>query len=388
MPLAGCRKMKRPKMMDLKVREYMSRDLKTAGPDEPLSKIIGLMKTEDVHEIPIVQKNELLGMVTLAEIARRRDMPATTKAERVLVGAPQVSPDEDLPSVAEKMMGANLRALPVTEKKRLIGIISRTDITRALSEAEETENIPVDDVMSSSPLCVSGEADISEARRIMASLHERSVPVVDDERRLIGVIGLKDLTAFFAAAKQKEKKGDFVGEKGAPRVKVSSLMRTPPVTLTPGAKLGKALKLMLENDISSIVVTQNDEPIGLVTKADILEVVAGFKERKELLVQISGLEEQPDVYEQMYDIVQKGMKRITGIVTPRIFSVHVVKYKGDGDRTKWSLRCRLTTTSGMEYARHFDWDLFAALEGLMDQLEARIKKEKDRKVGERRKGFS
>jgi ribosome-associated translation inhibitor RaiA len=165
-------------------------------------------------------------------------------------------------------------------------------------------------------------------------------------------------------------------------------MRSPPVTLGPQAKLGQALKLMLQNEISSIVVTENSEPVGLVTKADVLEVVAGFKERKELLVQISGLEEQPDVYEQMYDIIHKGMKRIAGIVTPKIFSVHVVTYKGDGDTTKWSLRCRLATTTGMIYARHFDWDLFAALEGLLDQLESRIKKEKDRKVAERRRGFS
>ncbi len=380
--------MKRPKMMDLKVREFMSTDLVTAAPDEPLSRIIGQMRAKDVHEIPIVQKNELLGMVTLAEIARRRDMPPTTKAERVLTSVPQTSPDEDLPSVAEKMMGANLRALPVTEKKRLIGLISRTDLTRALSQAQEIEDIPVKDVMSSSPLCVAGNADVSEARHIMASLHERSVPVVDEDRRLVGVIGLKDLTSFFATAKQKEGKGDFVGEKGATQARISSLMRSPPVTLGPEAKLGLALKLMLENDISSIVVTQNEDPVGLVTKADVLELVASFKERKELLVQISGLEEQPEVYEQIYETVQKGMKRVSGIVTPRIFSLHVVTYKGDGDRTKWSLRGRLTTTNGMTYARHFDWDLLAALEGLLDQFEMRIKKEKDKKVADRRRGFS
>jgi len=380
--------MKRPKMMDLKVREYMSTDLAIAAPDEPLSRIIGQMKARDVHEIPIVHKNELLGMVTLAEIARRRDMPPTTKAENVLLQAPPASPDDDLPSVAEKMMGANFRALPVTEKKRLIGIISRTDLVRALSIAQEAEDIPVSGVMSSSPLCVAEEADISEARHAMASLHERSVPVVDEERKLVGVIGLKDLTSFFASQKQKERKGDMIGERSAPRVKVSSLMRTPPITLGPDAKLGQALKLMLDNDISSIVVTKNEEPVGMVTKADVLEVVAGFKERKDLLVQISGLEEQQDVYDQIYDIIQKSMKRISGIVTPKIFSLHVVKYKGDGDRTKWSLRARLTTNGGLSYARNFDWDLYASLEGLLDQLEARIKKDKDKMIGERKRGLS
>jgi len=380
--------MKRSKIMDLKVQDFMSKDLVTASPDEELSKIVGQMKTHDIHEIPVVRKNEYIGMVTLAEIARRRDMPPTTRAEKVLVASPQVSPRDDLPSVAEKMMGANMRALPVVEKKKLVGLISRTDLTRALSETEEVDNVAVKDLMSSSPMCVADDADVAEARHVMASLHERSVPVVDKDRKLIGVIGLKDLAVFFASQKKKEKKGEIIGESGSPKVAVSSLMRVPPVTLGPGAKLGQALGLMLHNDISSVVVTEKDEPVGMVTKADVIEVVAGFKERQELLVQISGLEEQPDVYEQLYEQVRKGMKRVAGIVTPKIFNLHVVAYKGDGDRTKYSLRCRLTTGTGMLYAKHFDWDLFLALDGLLDQLESRIKKDKDRKVADRRRGAS
>ncbi len=380
--------MKRSKITDLKVHDFMSMDLVTAGPNEALSKIIGMMKENDIHEIPIVRKKELLGMVTLIEIARRRDLPPTTKAEKLLVTAPTVSPDDDLPLVAERMMGANMRALPVCDKKRLVGLISRTDLTRALADVQEIEDVPVKDVMSSSPMCVGDEADVSEARHIMAQLHERSVPVVDEKRRIVGVIGLKDLTAFFASSKQKEGKRDMIGRKSAPKAVVKSLMRSPAITLSPESKLGQALKLMLRNDISSVVIEEDQEPIGLVTKADVLEVVASFREKQELLVQISGLEEQPDVYEQIYEMVQKGMKRIAGIVTPKILSIHVVKYKGDGDRTKWSLRCRLTTSKGLEYAKHFDWDLFIALDGLLDQLENRIKKEKDRKVADRRRGGS
>jgi len=162
-------------------------------------------------------------------------------------------------------------------------------------------------------------------------------------------------------------------------------MRSPPVTLKPDGKFSDALRLMIKHDISAIVVIDGGAPLGLVTKADVLEVMTGFKERQELLVQISGLEEQPEIFEQMYEIIRKGMKRISGIITPKIFNIHVVTYKGDGDRTKWSLRCRFTTSSGMIYANHFDWDLYIALEGLLDQIETRIKKDKDKRVARRKK---
>jgi len=377
--------MKRLKILDLKVRDFMSTDLVTAEPEEPLSKIIGQMKSHDIHEIPIVKGKDLLGMATLMEIAKRRDLPPMTKVERIMSSPPEVEPDDDLPTAAEKMMGANMRALPVSKKKRLVGLISRTDLTRALAQVQEIEQIPIKDVMSSSPLCVGEDADISEARRIMASLHERAVPVVDKDRQLVGMIGLKDLTTFFARQKSKESKGEVVGRSGALKVKVSSLMRSPPVTLKPDGKFSDALRLMIKHDISAIVVIDGGAPLGLVTKADVLEVMTGFKERQELLVQISGLEEQPEIFEQMYEIIRKGMKRISGIITPKIFNIHVVTYKGDGDRTKWSLRCRFTTSSGMIYANHFDWDLYIALEGLLDQIETRIKKDKDKRVARRKK---
>ncbi len=279
-----------------------------------------------------------------------------------------------------------MRALPVCEKKRLVGIITRTDLTRALSQSEEVSKVIVKDIMSSSPLCVAEDADVSEARRIMASLHERAVPVVDKDRNLVGMIGLKDLTQFFASSKHKERKGEVVGKSKAPQIRVGSIMRSPAITLPPDGRFGDALKLMLDNEISSIMISQSGEPTGLVTKADVLEFLASFKKREELLVKISGLEEQPDVYDQIYEVIRKSMKRIKGIVTPKIFTLHVVTYKGDGDRIKWSLRCRFTTSSGLIYAKHFDWDLFIALEGLLDQLETRIKKEKDKRVGRRRRG--
>jgi len=143
--------MKRLKILDLKVRDFMSTDLVTAEPEEPLSKIIGQMKSHDIHEIPIVKGKDLLGMATLMEIAKRRDLPPMTKVERIMSSPPEVEPDDDLPTAAEKMMGANMRALPVSKKKRLVGLISRTDLTRALAQVQEIEQIPIKDVMSSSP---------------------------------------------------------------------------------------------------------------------------------------------------------------------------------------------------------------------------------------------
>ena len=136
---------------------------------------------------------------------------------------------------------------------------------------------------------------------------------------------------------------------------------------------------------STIIVQEDEEPVGIITTADLIELAARFREREGLLVQISGLEEQPDVYDAMYDIIQKAMRRISSLVTPRLLNLHIVQYKADGDKSKWSLRARFATDRRMYHLKHFDWDLFKALDGMLDQLEARIKDQKDLRITERKR---
>jgi CBS domain-containing protein len=217
----------------------------------------------------------------------------------------------------------------------------------------------------------------------MAGLGERAVPVVDADRKLVGVVGLKDLADLFSKPKEKFGRQGRASEKDPVKVEIGSIMR-PPVAVRPDSTLAKALDSMASSGISTIVVEEDGEPVGILTTADVVELAARFRPRDGLLVQISGLEEQPDVYEQIYGVIQKAMRRIGEIVTPRLLNLHIVQYKAEGDKSKWSIRARFATEHGMYHFKHFDWDLFKTLEGLLDQIEAHIKKEKDRRIAERR----
>jgi CBS domain-containing protein len=371
------------RLRDLVVRDFMSREVVTGTPDEPISEILGKMRSHDIHEVPILEKEKLAGIVSMAAIARRRELAPTAKASTLVHTAPEISPDVDLPAAAEKFLSSGHRSLPVTEKGKLVGILSRGDVVRALAGCEDVQALTVGQVMTPQPQCVSAKDTIAQARTTMASLGERAVPVVDDKRRLVGVVGLKDLAELFARPKAKAHKGGIAGEKEAMKVRVSSIMRTP-VTVRPDTPLPKALALMSKERISTIIAEAEGEPVGIVTTADLMELAAQFQEREGVLVQISGLEEQPDVYEQIYGVIQKAMRRIGEIVTPRLLNLHIVQYKAEGDKSKWSIRARFATEHGMYHFKHFDWDLFKTLEGLLDQIEAHIKKEKDRRIAERR----
>ena len=381
--------MKRLKVQDLTVSGFMARDVVTAAPDDTLGDVLGKMKTRDIHEIPVLKGKQILGTVTMRELIRRKALPPSAKVTTVTVSGPSIGPETLLPTAAELMISSGVRTLPVVAKKQLVGILSRTDLLRALAESDALEGLRVADLMTPNPQCVAEDDAVDHAVKLMQSLGERSIPVVDRHRHLKGVLGLKDVAELFAKPKVREQLGDRAGKEEKVTIQVHSVMRAPGITLGPDGDVARAADLMLRHDVSSVVIVERDEPVGILTKADLMHFLAGLQEREQLFVEIGGLEDEPsDVYDQIYATVQKEMRKVSELVTPKTLSLHVQKYSPEGDRWKYSLRCRFATARRMYYASHFDWDLQAALTGLLDGLYRRIVKEKERKITEKKRHHS
>ncbi|MFQ5909454.1 MAG: HPP family protein [Thermoplasmata archaeon] len=376
--------MKDADINDLKAKDVMSSELVVASPDDGLSEVLGKMKKHDVHEVPVVAKRKLVGIVSYNTLTKRRSLPLSTKIERIMVAPPRIKETDSVPEVAEMMMSTGFRAIPVTSRKKLLGIISRTDLVESIRGMDILSDVTVSSMMSHSPQCVLETHTVQYARSLMKDLDERSVPVCESSGHLVGVVGIRDVVDYFARKKESETRGDFVGEKEALELEVRSLMRTPPVTVPPDAKLSEAIDLMIEKDISSILVTEDSEPVGIVTQVDIIEFIASFARTEEVFVQITGLEEEPEVYDVMHERIQKSIDRIGHILTPKILNIHVAQHHSKGDTSKYTMRARLATNRGLFYARHFDWNIHKTLDGLMDQVEDFVKEDKERRLDARK----
>ena len=382
----GGSSMKRNKVQDLRVSDFMSTDLVTIGPDDTIGDALGKMKSREVHELPVLERKKLAGVVTLLELMRRRNLPPATKVSTVLQVPPEVTPDTRLPEVAEKMISSGFRAIPVAKGKALVGIISRSDLVRALVATKALEGVRVRDFMTPNPQAVAENDTVEKAIQIMRSLGERSVPVVDKNRHLKGVVGMKDVVDLFARPKVREQYGEHAGRGEKILLEVQSVMRYPPLTVGPDADAHRAAELMAKNHISSVIVTENDEPIGIITTQDLMQFLAGLREREELFVEIGGLDDEPpEAYDEIYSVIEKEMRRIAEFTEPRTLTIHFQKYSPEGNRFKYSLRARFTTAHRVYHAHHFDWDLHAALKGLLENLGKRIQKEKERRLGERKR---
>jgi hypothetical protein len=139
---------------------------------------------------------------------------------------------------------------------------------------------------------------------------------------------------------------------------------------------------MNKNDISTVIVTERNAPVGIITQYDLIELIASFKSEEQVFVQISGLHEaEPEAYDMMYDLIQKSVKRMAKLVTPKIFTIHVTRHDAGSEQTAGNItiRGRLTTEHELYHFAANDWELALALSSMLSQMERSIRKDKDKK---------
>jgi CBS domain-containing protein len=98
-----------------------------------------------------------------------------------------------LREVAALMRDGDMGSLPVTEDKKLIGIVTDRDIVvRAVAEGKTAET-KVGDVMTAEIFSVKADDFVFEAIRLMGDKQVRRVPVVDENGELAGIIAMADV---------------------------------------------------------------------------------------------------------------------------------------------------------------------------------------------------
>ena len=104
-----------------------------------------------------------------------------------------LSPDQTLREAASLMAEIDSGALPVGENDRLVGMITDRDIViRAVAQGKSADT-KVSDVMSKEMLYCVDTDDIDDVARNMGKAQVRRLPVVNSDKRLVGIVSLGDL---------------------------------------------------------------------------------------------------------------------------------------------------------------------------------------------------
>ncbi|GAB4351968.1 MAG: CBS domain-containing protein [Gammaproteobacteria bacterium] len=143
--------------------------------------------------------------------------------------------------------------------------------------------IHVSDLMTTNLYTLSPDDSLRTARLAMAEHRIRHIPVIDQEKRFLGLLTQRDVLAMTVSsladlnADEREEL-----DTGVP---IREVMRTDVMTIDAKTNLRDAAQWMLENKIGCLPVVAGETLIGIITEADFLKLVIHLVDRIEELTE-------------------------------------------------------------------------------------------------------
>ena len=355
------------------VGEIMKKDLIVIESDAKISEAISKMKDNDIQQLPVMSNGKYVSMLTYKNILRRGSVRTNSRVYNFSINAPKLNENTDVMEAVKLLKESGLNSLPVLQKEKLSGLVTRMDIIRHLSEIDpRSEKIKNFEIMTADAISVDVNDEIEDSAQKIRDLDEFEIPVTS-RGKLAGILRLKEIINNVIMDKQKISYGEFTSGKSKVEIEASSLMDNP-VDSTEDTVITDTAALMVKNHLHIMPIVNKDSKLtGIVGITDILNSIETGTEEG-FYIEISGLEDQDrDLYDITYFIADKfvtNISRIIGNNGKLLFNVR--KYKAEG-KGKYSVRTKLVTPklhmeddgSGYNYAK--------CVKSILDNYESRIK---------------
>jgi CBS domain-containing protein len=110
-------------------------------------------------------------------------------------GVQWVEPGTPVTEIARKMRDEDIGAVPVGENDRLVGMVTDRDIVcRGLAGEKICTELAARDVMTKPIIYARADEDVEDALHIMEKNQVRRLPVIDENKRLAGMLTIGDIT--------------------------------------------------------------------------------------------------------------------------------------------------------------------------------------------------
>jgi PAS domain S-box-containing protein len=244
----------------LNVGDVMSNEVATICPDEIVISAAKIMSDKKISCLVVMDQGNVAGIITETDVLRRVGHKGKD-IYRIKLGRIMSSPVEYVPpdlSVLEasKIMGAKyIKRLPILKDGKLVGIVTQTDLVRALTSYGLWRDIS--EIMSRDISGIQRDATVAEAVEIMTSRKISCIIVMNGDD-VVGVLTEKDLLGRVVAL-----------QRDPANTRVEEVMSFPVTSVPPTLSVFSASKIMEEMNIRRLVVKKDKRLCGVVTQTDI-----------------------------------------------------------------------------------------------------------------------
>ncbi len=123
----------------IRVKDIMTSEVKTVNPSDTVDDVLKLMFQHKHMGYPVIQDGELKGIITFHDISKLPEDQRNRPVEEFMTKKVIVTdPHEEVASTLEKLTNNRIGRLPVLENSQIVGIISKTDVMKALEMKKTT----------------------------------------------------------------------------------------------------------------------------------------------------------------------------------------------------------------------------------------------------------
>ena len=144
----------------------------------------------------------------------------------------------------------------------------------------------VSEIMTSPVKCLKEDQTLEQAAQMMLDNSIGGVPIVDGDGKLVGMVTESDFSAKehaipFSRVYAPQLFGEWMSKEGVEKayksarsITVDKIMTSPVVTIKEDDTVAEAVRRMLKHRIHRVVVAVDGVPIGIVSRHDLLKLVA------------------------------------------------------------------------------------------------------------------
>ena len=248
----------------LSVGDVMNRQVATVSLEEKVASAAKIMSDERISCLVVIDCGNVVGIITETDVLRRvgnksNDLYRTELSQ--IMSSPVESASSDLSILqAGKIMGRkHIKRLPIIENGKLVGIVTQTDLVRALTSYGMWRD--VSEIMSRNLACVQTDSSVADAAEIM-TVRKISCIIVMDGNNVVGILTQKDLLGRVVAL-----------QRNPANIRMEEVMSFPVTSVPYNLSVFSASKLMEEMNIRRLVVMNDKRLCGVVTQTDIFMAV-------------------------------------------------------------------------------------------------------------------
>jgi acetoin utilization protein AcuB len=236
--------------------QIVTRQPKSASPETPISHMIATMVDNHVDMIPVLADGELVGIVTVSDIIK-----IFVRLNTIRQLCANVEKQQKRPRLADLASGSSL------------------DLMALISSAVQT----VEDSMTEQVICLEKEDSLGKAVEVIQKRNFRHLPIVDEQRRFVGIVSDRDILRHLPFAKREPAsqtevfRGDLFGVSSKDpslKLRITKVMTRDVVSVLPSCSFNDAVKTLHDKRVSCLPVVDEEKKIlGIVTVSDVLRTM-------------------------------------------------------------------------------------------------------------------